>query len=46
MDSEINDPKYVWNVGKIDQKVQKERYAPVYNKDVGIGSDGKLMTKE
>lgn len=31
------DPKkFKWNLGKIDQKLQKDRYSPVYNKFVGI----------
>lgn len=39
------DPKFVWDVGKIDQKLQKERYTPVYNEEAGV-KDGKLVNKE
>lgn len=27
---------FKWNIGKIDQKAQIERYTPVYNKGVGV----------
>jgi hypothetical protein len=30
------DNKFKWNLGKIDQKMQAERYSPLYNKNVGI----------
>ena len=41
----IKDDKFVWDVGKIDQKMLKERYTPVYRNDVGVGSDGKLVNR-
>jgi hypothetical protein len=25
-----------WNIGKIDVKIQKERYTPIYRREVGI----------
>ena len=37
--------KFKWNMGKIDQKVQKERYTPIYREDAGI-INGRLMTEE
>lgn len=45
MDIEIKEPDFVWNVGKIDKLIQKERYAPVYRKDVGVVG-GKFVNKQ
>ena len=42
----IKDEKFMWDVGKIDQKLQKERYTPVYRHDVCIGPDSKFMTRD
>jgi hypothetical protein len=30
----------------MDVKFQKERYSPLYNKDVGINKNGKLMQEK
>lgn len=45
MKNYIKDEKFVWDVGKIDQKLQKERYTPIYNRDAGV-HDNKLVSKE
>lgn len=37
--------KFEWKVGDIDKQKQKERYAPVYNKNVGL-ERGKLLNRE
>ncbi len=29
---DFNKDTFKWDIGKIDQKMQKDRYAPVYNK--------------
>jgi hypothetical protein len=39
---DFNKDTFKGNIGKIDQKMQKDRYAPVYNKKVGI-ENGKLI---
>jgi hypothetical protein len=28
--------KFKWSLGKIDQKMQEERYSPLYNKGAGV----------
>ena len=30
------DNKFKWSLGKIDQKMQQERYSPLYNKLAGL----------
>ena len=39
------DEKFKWEVGKIDQKLQKERYTPIYNQNAGF-ENGKLVNRE
>lgn len=36
--------KFKWNVGKIDIKVQKERYTPIYVQTAGV-EQGKLINE-
>ncbi len=31
-----NQNTFDWDIGKIDVKLQTERYSPLYNKNVGI----------
>lgn len=42
---EYNKATFKWGLGKIDQKMQKERYTPIYDQNVGI-ENGKLLTFE
>ena len=35
----------MFNLGKIDQKMQKDRYTPIYNRQVGI-VNGKLINEK
>ncbi len=37
--------KFDWDIGKIDMKLQAERYSPLYNKDVGIKGNKFLYGK-
>ena len=37
--------KFKWNLGKIDQKMQEERYSPLYNKHAGVDWK-RLQTEE
>ncbi len=39
---DFKNPNWKWNVGIIDQKIQKQRYTPLYNKHAGI-ENGKLI---
>ena len=32
----MKDQKFNWDVGKIDQNFQKERFAPVYNANIFV----------
>lgn len=40
------DEGFKWDVGKIDQKLQKERYTPVYNKEVGVDHESLVDKSE
>lgn len=35
---------FAWKIGKIDQKIQKQRYTPIYSATVGV-EDGKFINK-
>lgn len=41
---DFNTEKFKWNVGKIDQQIQSERFTPIYKANVGV-ENNKLMTK-
>ena len=36
MKRDIKDQKFMWDVGKIDQHLQKNRYTPIYNSDIFV----------
>ena len=38
--------KFKWEMGKIDQIWQKERYSPIYSPTCGLKEDGTLMNSE
>jgi hypothetical protein len=44
MDKTVKKADFSWNVGKIDLRLQKERYTPIYNRDACV-EDGKLITR-
>lgn len=41
-DPSFDSKTYKWSLGKIDQKLQKERYTPIYRESAGI-ENGKLI---
>lgn len=44
MDKNITQPNFSWDVGRIDLKLQAERYTPIYRKTAGV-VNGKLINR-
>jgi len=38
--------KFKWGLGKIDQKLQKERYTPIYRSSAGIQNKRLINEKQ